>query len=96
MAYFIVLVVVVLLICAVAKLASGNRYKNMTSAEFGAEAKHVTGASGAIAALQKVIDPGHHVEYLQEQKEREEEDAARSGDRPETGSSDRLKENDKK
>jgi hypothetical protein len=87
---------VVFLIYAIAKLAGGDRYENMTSQQFEAEAKRGSRMGGAMAALQKVIDPGHHVEYVQEQKELAEAQGAKSGDRPETWPSAQLGKNDEK
>jgi hypothetical protein len=85
MEYLIVLVVVVLVIFAIVKLAGPDRYENMSSEEFEAEAKRGSRMGGAMAVLQKIVDPGHRVEYVQEQKELAEADGAKSGDRPETG-----------
>jgi hypothetical protein len=41
--YLVGLVVVVPFICAIAKLAGGDRYKDMTSGKFEAKAKRVSG-----------------------------------------------------
>ena len=85
MAYFLVVIVIGVLIYAMVKIASSKGYSEMTSEEFEAEAKRGSRMSGAMAALQKIIDPGHHVEYVQEQKEAVRADGAESGDHPETG-----------
>ena len=47
MEYFIALAVVVLLIFATVKLAGGDRYENMSSGEFEAEAKRGSRMGGA-------------------------------------------------
>jgi hypothetical protein len=40
---------------------------------------------GAMAEVQKIVDPGHHVEYVQEEAGRMDADGSESGDKPETG-----------
>jgi hypothetical protein len=69
----------------IVKAASSDRYKDMTEEEFEAEAQRASLAGSAITGLQKVIDPGHGVEYVEVQKHQIEADGAESGDRPETG-----------
>ncbi len=85
MAYFLVVIVIGVLMYAMVKIASSKGYSEMTSEEFEAEAKRGSRMSGAMAALQGIIDPQHHVEYVQEQKEAVRADEAESGDHPETG-----------
>ena len=85
MAYFLVVIVIGMLIYAMVKIASSKGYSEMTSQEFEAEAKRGSRMGSATAALQKIIDPGHHVEYVQEQKEAVRADGAESGDHPQTG-----------
>jgi hypothetical protein len=88
MEYLVVLGTLALLIaivCAIVKAASGDRYANMTEEEFEAEAKRSSRISAAVSGVQKIIDPGHRVEHVQEQKERLEADGAQSGDRPDAG-----------
>jgi len=84
MAYLVVGIVVVVLVYAIAKAATGNRYANMTGEQFEQEAKRSSKVGAAVMGFQKVVDPGHRVEYAQEQVLRVEADAAESGDRPET------------
>ncbi len=86
MAYAITAVVVIILIWVTAKAASGDRYSKMTGEEFEAEAKRSSSLGAAVAAFQKVIDPSHHVEYVQEQQQRIEAESSKSGDGPEPGS----------
>ena len=62
------------------KLASDP--KPMTEDEFDAEAKRSSTLGAAVGAVQKVIDPAHHVEYVEEQRQRVEAESAKSGDRP--------------
>ena len=87
MEYFIGIAVIALIIFGIVKAIGTNPYENMTSEEFEAEAKRRSPMGAAAAALQKVVDPSHRVEYVQEQKERAEAGVAKSGDRPETGPS---------
>jgi hypothetical protein len=54
----------------------------MTNEEFEAESKRASRMSGPISALQKLVDPGHHVEYVQKEKEGKLQ-SPRSGDPPE-------------
>jgi hypothetical protein len=84
MVYLVVGVVVALLLYVIAKAASGNRYAHMTEEQFEREAKRSSKVGAAVIGLQKVVDPGHRVEYAQEQMSRIEADSAQSGDRPPT------------
>jgi len=92
MAYAIVLAVVVLAIWGIVKSASGDRYSKMTEEEFEAEAKRASLIGAGMIGLQKVIDPGHRVEYVMEEKQQAEADGAESGDRRDTGSQPASKE----
>ena len=85
MIYAIVIGIVVVLVCGIVKAASADRYSNMTEEEFEAEAQRSSLIGGAMIGLQQVIDPGHRVEYLQEQKLRIEAEDADSGDRSDAG-----------
>ncbi len=69
----------------IAKAASGDRYANMTEEEFEAEAKRASLVGAGVIGLQKVIDPGHRVEYVEEAKQQVEADGAESGDGPDPG-----------
>jgi hypothetical protein len=66
----------------IVKAVTGNPYSEMTEEEFEAEAKHGSNIGSAIMSVQKIVDPNHHVEYVQEQKEGIEAVSAESGDRP--------------
>ena len=81
----VVLVLVAAIIWAIAKAANSDRYANMTEEEFEAEARRSSAIGGAVAGLQKVIDPSHRVEYVQGQNERIEVDGAESSDHPDSG-----------
>jgi len=85
MAYALGALILIALVYAIAKAASGNRYSEMTEEEFEAEAQRSSRLGGAVAGLQKIFDPSHHVEYVQEQQERVEADGSESGDRPKAG-----------
>jgi hypothetical protein len=52
----------------------------MTDHEFEAEAKRTSPAFGLMLAIQKLIDPGHHVEYIQRRQDNLEADESDSGD----------------
>jgi uncharacterized protein affecting Mg2+/Co2+ transport len=80
-------VVLVAIVWGIAKAASGNRYANMTEEEFEAEAKRASLVGAGVMGLQKVIDPGHRVEYVEQAQQQVEADSAESGDGPETGPS---------
>ncbi|MGA9885166.1 MAG: hypothetical protein WBQ34_15735 [Candidatus Acidiferrales bacterium] len=82
MAYAAVVVVVIVLLCAIIKAASGDRYANMTEEEFENEAKRSSKVSAAVIGLQKIVDPGHRAEYVQEQQRQVEADSAESGEPP--------------
>ena len=83
MAYAIAFIVVVLAIWGIVRAISGDRYyANMTEKEFEEEAKRSSSVGGAVSALQKVFDPSHHVEYVEEQQQRVEADGAESGGPP--------------
>jgi hypothetical protein len=82
MVYLIGAVMVFFVVWGIVKAASGDRYANMTEEEFEEEAKRSSRAGGMISALQKIVDPSHHVEYVQQQQERVEADGAESGGPP--------------
>jgi hypothetical protein len=84
MVYLVAGIIVALLLYAVAKAAAGNRYANMTAEQFEQEAKRSSKMGAAVTGFQKIVDPGHRVEYAQEQTLRIEADTAESGDRPQT------------
>ena len=86
MTYAITAVILIALVYAIAKAASGDRYSKMTDEQFEAEARRSSAVGGTVAELQKILDPSHRVEYVQEQQERVEAEGAESGDRPEAGS----------
>jgi len=85
MIYFVALAVVALLVYGIMKAASGGRYSKMTEEEFEAEAKRSSAMGAAVSGLQKVIDPSHRVEYVEEQQQRLEADGSDLGDGPEAG-----------
>ncbi|MGB8525188.1 MAG: hypothetical protein WCD43_19660 [Candidatus Acidiferrales bacterium] len=85
MEYALAAVLIAVVIYGIVKMASGDRYSNMTEQEFEAEARRGSRIGGAIAEVQKIVDPSHHVEYVQEEEERMEADGSESGDKPETG-----------
>lgn len=82
MVYIIGAIIIFLAIWGIVKAASGERYADMTEAEFEEEAKRSSRIGGAVSALQKVFDPSHHVEYVHEQQQRVEADGAESGGPP--------------
>jgi hypothetical protein len=83
--YAIGVAMVAAIVYAIAKSASGNRYARMTENEFEAEARRASSIGSAVAAVQKIVDPSHHVEYVQEENERLEADASTPGDKPQSG-----------
>jgi hypothetical protein len=82
MEYVVGLLVVALVIYGIVKAITANSYAEMTSEEYEEEAKRSSHLGPAIMAVQKIVDPDHHVEYVQEEKERIEADASNSGDPP--------------
>jgi hypothetical protein len=86
MTYVLILLIVLAAVYGLVKVASGDRYAKMTEEEFEAEAKRGSRIGAGILAAQKIIDPEHRVEYIQQADKHAEADAADSGDRPETGS----------
>jgi len=82
MVYLIGAAIVFLAVCGIVKAIGGDRYAKMTEEEFEEEAKRSSSVGGAVSALQKVFDPSHHVEYVQEQQQRVEADGAESGGPP--------------
>ncbi|HKQ88359.1 MAG TPA: hypothetical protein VJS43_16485 [Candidatus Acidoferrales bacterium] len=85
MPYIVGLFIFVLILYGIYKAVTGDRYSEMSDQEFEAEARHTSQLAPAIMGLQKIVDPNHHVEYVEEQQQSIEADAAESGDRPETG-----------
>lgn len=88
MEYIIGIGVLAIIVYGIGKavIASGQRYSEMTEEEFEAEAKRKSMIGAGVAEFQKVFDPSHHVEYIQEQEQRIEAESAESGDKPESGS----------
>lgn len=82
MDYGVAGIIVVLAIWGIVKAVGGDRYANMTEEEFEEEAERSSRAGSMVFALQKVVDPSHKSEYVQEQKERLEADGAESGGPP--------------
>lgn len=85
MFYVLAAVIVVGIFVVIMKAMSGGRYANMTEEEFEAEAKRSSTLGVAVAGFQKIVDPSHKIELMQEQQQRVEADSSESGDRPETG-----------
>jgi hypothetical protein len=67
------------------QLASGGRYAKMTEEEFEAEALRSSSMGAAMSAVQKIVDPSHRVEYVEQQKQRVEAEGSESGDKPTPG-----------
>jgi hypothetical protein len=82
----LILGVVVAAVYGLLKMADGDRYQKMTEEEYEAEAKRSSRIGGAMLEVQKIVDPGHHVEYIQQNEKRAEGESAESGDKPESGS----------
>jgi hypothetical protein len=85
MAYLIAAIVLILVVWGIVKATSGDRYANMTEEEFEAEAKRSSLIGAGVIGLQKIFDPSHHVEHVEEAQLRVEADGAESGDRPDSG-----------
>ena len=82
MEYLIGLLLVALVIYGIVKAITANSYSEMTSEEFEEEAKRSSRLGPALMTVQKIVDPNHHVEYVQEEKEKIEADSAESGGPP--------------
>lgn len=82
LAYGFGIFVFLVFIYGIVKAVTRNPYSEMTEEEFETEAKRGSLLGPAIMAVQKNVDPNHHVEYVQEQKESIEAVSAESGDRP--------------
>lgn len=85
MEYLVGFAIFGLIVYGIVKAVGGNRYAEMTEEEFEADAKRASQIAPAIMGFQKVIDPSHRVEYVQEENEKIEAESAESGDRPEAG-----------
>jgi len=85
-AYAFGILAFLLVVYGIVKAATGNPYSEMSEEEFEADAKRGSLIGPAIMSLQKNVDPNHHVEYVQEQKESIEAVSAESGDRPDSTS----------
>jgi hypothetical protein len=84
MAYLFVFAFIIVLAFLIAKFADADRYAKMTDEEFEAESKLASKMAGPISAFQKLIDPSHHVEYVQKEKEGKPQ-SSQSGGPPEPG-----------
>jgi hypothetical protein len=82
MAYAIGSIVICVVLYLIFKAATSNRYANMTEEQLEQEAKRSSKVGAAVIGFQKVVDPGHRVEYAQEQQQRIEAAAAESGAPP--------------
>jgi hypothetical protein len=89
MAYIFGLVALGLVIYGIVHAVTRSPYSEMSEEEFEAEAKRPSRIGPAIMSVQKIFDPSHHVEYVQEENQKVESDSAESGDRPEAGSTSR-------
>ena len=85
MPYVVGLFLFALILYGIYKAVTGDRYSEMSDQEFEAEARHASQLAPALIGLQKIVDPNHHVEFVEEQQQRVEADAAQSGDPPGTG-----------
>lgn len=83
MSYIFAAAVVIAMIVGIVKMA--GTHAKMSEQEFEAEARRAHGRGHMTGFLQKIFDPGHPVERVQEQvlRVRAEEDV--SGDRPKAG-----------
>lgn len=85
MIYIFAIAVFLLIVYGIVKAASGDRYSKMTEEEFEADAKRSSVIGAGVAEFQKVIDPSHRVEYIQEQEQRIEAESSEPGDKAESG-----------
>jgi hypothetical protein len=85
MEYALIAVLIAAAIYGIVKRASGDRYSNMTEQEFETEARRGSAMSGVMAEVQKIVDPNHHVEHVQDEAECMEADGSESGDKPAAG-----------
>jgi hypothetical protein len=85
MVYLVTAVILLGIFVAIVKVVSSDRYANMTEEEFEAEAKRSSTMGIVVAGLQKIVDPSHKIEMMQEQEQRIEAESSESGDGPETG-----------
>ena len=82
MIYILLGVIAVAALYGLSQLASSDRYAKMTEKEFEEEARRTSSLGAAMVGVQKIFDPSHNVEYVQEQKHRAEAESEDSGDRP--------------
>jgi hypothetical protein len=59
-----------LVVWGIVNAVARNPYSEMTEEEFEAEAKRSSHIAPALMSLQKILDPSHRVEYVQEANER--------------------------
>jgi hypothetical protein len=59
-----------------------SRYSGMSSQEFEREAKRSSRLSAQMLSFQKIVDPSHNIEYIQQQDKHLEAEASESGDPP--------------
>lgn len=85
MDFLILLGVIALLIAVVRAATRPGRYSEMTEEEFQKEADRVTMRGVGVAEFQRIVDPSHKVEYLQQRDKHVEAEEEDSGDRPKPG-----------
>lgn len=83
MVELILLVIVIALIIGVFAAVTGkSRYSDMSEEEFNKEAQRATMRGAGVAEFQRIVDPSHKVEYLQQRDKHVEAEKTDSGDRP--------------
>ena len=64
----LIFAVLLVLLLRMIKLSSADRYARMTGKDFEVEAKRVSPIGGVMLAIQRLIDPAHRVEHVQQAK----------------------------
>ena len=82
MMYLLIGAVIVAALHGLSQLASSDRFSKMSEKEFEEEARRSSMMGAAMSSVQKIFDPSHHVEYVEEQQDRAGAEASHPGGQP--------------
>ena len=82
--FIAVVALIIALAVGVARGSRSSRFAEMTEEEYNREAERVTMRGAGVAEFQRIVDPSHKVEYLQQRDKHVQAEEVDSGDRPDT------------
>ena len=88
----ILVILLALVIGLIRSMTRKGRYTGMSEEEFEKEAERVTLRGAGVAEYQRIVDPSHKVEYLQQRDKHVEAEESDSGDKRKSGARQRVGE----